>query len=474
VTQSTKPAHRTGLIQEVCCLDGRTFIKPGDKRMNTPTPVDPLRQVKALLRATSGHFLEMFDFILFGFYAPHIAKAFFPASSEFASLMLTFATFGAGFLMRPLGGIILGGYIDRVGRRKGLIVTLMMMAIATLIIAFTPSYASIGVLAPLLVLIGRLLQGFSAGAELGGVAVYLAEMATPGHKGFYVAWQSVAQQIGVIIAALLGYAINAWMVPDVISSWGWRIPFGIGCLMVPFLFLIRRSLEESDEFLARKTRPGTRDIFVQLGSHIGVVLTGILLVSMTNVAFYLLAVYTPTFGDKVLHLSTADSLLAALAVGVSNAFWLPIMGALSDRVGRWPVLIGFSALAITTAYPAMLWLIGTPDFAHLLIVSLWLSFLYSGYNGAMYIALAEVMPPEIRTAAFSLAFGVSAAVFGGFTPAIATWLVHVLDNKAAPGIWMSIGAVCGLTASLIFARQMSRRAAGHPNKRNAARAAIRS
>jgi MHS family citrate/tricarballylate:H+ symporter-like MFS transporter len=429
--------------------------------MHTPPTVDPFRQVKALLRATSGHFLEMFDFILFGFYAPYIAKAFFPASSDFASLMLTFATFGAGFLMRPLGGIILGGYIDRVGRRKGLIVTLMMMAVATLIIAFTPTYATIGLAAPLLVLVARLLQGFSAGAELGGVAVYLAEMATPGHKGFYVAWQSVAQQVGVILAALLGYGINEWMAPDVLSAWGWRIPFAIGCLMVPFLFLIRRSLEESDEFLARKKRPETREILTLLGRHIGTVITGILLVSMTNVSFYLLAVYTPTFGDKVLHLSKSDSLLAALGIGISNAFWLPIMGALSDRIGRWPVLLGFSALAIVTAYPTMLWLVHTPDFPHLLIVSLWLSFLYAGYNGAMYIALAEVMPPEIRTASFSLAFGVSAAIFGGFTPAIATWLVQALDNKAAPGIWMSVGAACGLIASLIFARQVSqRRAAG--------------
>jgi MHS family citrate/tricarballylate:H+ symporter-like MFS transporter len=424
---------------------------------------DPLRRVKALLRVTSGHFLEMFDFILFGFYAPHIARAFFPASSEYASLMLTFATFGAGFLMRPLGGIILGGYLDRVGRRKGLIVTLTMMAIATLIIAFTPTYASIGLLAPLLVLFARLLQGFSAGAELGGVAVYLAEMATPGHKGFYVAWQSVAQQVGVILAALLGYGLNTWMAPDAIASWGWRIPFAIGCLMVPFLFVIRRSLEETDEFLARKKRPETREIFTLIGKHFGTVMTGVLLVSMTNVSFYLIAVYTPTFGDRVLHLTTSDSLLAALGVGISNAFWLPIMGALSDRVGRWPVLIGFSVLAIATAYPAMLWLVQTPDFMHLLLVSLWLSFLYSGYNGAMYIALAEVMPPEIRTAAFSLAFGVSAAIFGGFTPAIATWLVKVLDNKAAPGLWMSVGAICGLIASLIFSRQVvRRRAAGQP------------
>lgn len=431
--------------------------------MNAHIQTDRMRQIKTVLRVTSGHFLEMFDFILFGFYAPHIARAFFPSSDEFASLMLTFATFGAGFLMRPLGGIILGGYIDRVGRRKGLIVTLAMMAVATLIIGFTPDYSTIGLLAPLLVLFARLLQGFSAGAELGGVAVYLSEMATPGHRGFYVAWQSVAQQVGVILAALLGFALNVWMPHDVLAAWGWRIPFIIGCLMVPFLFLIRRSLEESGEFLARKKRPGTREIFTQLGRNFGTVLTGVLLVSMTNVSFYLLAVYTPTFGDKVLHLSTADSLLAALGVGISNAFWLPIMGALSDRVGRWPVLIGFSVLAIATAYPTMTWLVHTPDLTHLLIVSLWLSFLYAGYNGAMYIALAEVMPPEIRTAAFSLAFGVSAAIFGGFTPAIATWLVAVLDNRAAPGIWMSVGATCGLIASLIFAYRSSQRsAAGQP------------
>lgn len=433
--------------------------------MMDPLPqADPLRQVKALLRATSGHFLEMFDFILFGFYAPYIAKTFFPEQSDFAGLMLTFSTFGAGFLMRPLGGVILGGYIDRVGRRKGLIVTLTMMAIATLIIAFTPGYASIGVLAPVLVLIGRLLQGFSAGAELGGVAVYLAEMATPGHRGFYVAWQSVAQQIGVILAALLGYGINLWMAPTTLMTWGWRIPFIIGCLMVPFLFFLRRSLEESDEFLARKLRSSTREIISQLGANFGTVLAGILLVSMTNVSFYLLAVYTPTFGTKVLHLSASNSLLAALAVGVSNTIWLPIMGALSDRVGRWPLLIGFSVIAIVTAYPSMVWLVHTPDFTHLIIVSLWLSFLYCGYNGAMYIALVEVMPPKIRTASFSLAFGISATLFGGFTPAIATWMVRALGNNAAPGIWMSIGAACGLIAALFFARRVSHlRAAGKPH-----------
>jgi MHS family citrate/tricarballylate:H+ symporter-like MFS transporter len=151
-------------------------------------------KIAAVLRVTSGNFLEQFDFFLFGFYATHISKAFFPASSEFASMMLTFGVFGAGFLMRPLGAIVLGAYIDEVGRRKGLIVTLSIMASGTALIAFMPGYGTLGFLAPILVVIGRLLQGFSAGAEMGGVSVYLAEIASPGHRGFYTAWQSASQQ----------------------------------------------------------------------------------------------------------------------------------------------------------------------------------------------------------------------------------------------------------------------------------------
>src|ERR1700722_17102903 len=180
--------------------------------------------IATVLRVTSGNFLEMFDFFLFGFYATYISKAFFPAGSEFASLMLTFMTFGAGFLMRPLGAIILGAYIDQIGRRKGLILTLTIMASGTMLIAFVPAYATIGLLAPALVLVGRLLQGFSAGVELGGVSVYLSEMASPGNKGFYVSWQSGSQQAAVMVAAIIGYVLNQTLTGDDLSAWGWRIP----------------------------------------------------------------------------------------------------------------------------------------------------------------------------------------------------------------------------------------------------------
>src|SRR5258707_4299163 len=187
-------------------------------------------KVGTVIRVTSGNFLETFDFFLFGFYPTNIANTFVPTSSEFASLMLTFGTFGAGFLMRPLGAIVLGAYVDRIGRRQGLIVALSIMAVGTMLIAFVPGYGSIGFVAPFLVLTGRLLQGFSAGVELGGVSVYLSEMATPGHKGFYVSWQSASQQVAIVVATLLGYWLNKWLAPDQISALGSRIPFFIGWL----------------------------------------------------------------------------------------------------------------------------------------------------------------------------------------------------------------------------------------------------
>ncbi len=216
-------------------------------------------KIGAVLRVTSGNFLEQFDFFLFGFYATYISKAFFPASSDFASLMLTFAVFGAGFLMRPLGAIILGAYIDEVGRRKGLIVTLGIMACGTVLIAFVPGYASIGLVAPALVLLGRLLQGFSAGAELGGGLRLSLEMVTPGHKGFYTSWQSASQQVAIVLAAALGFALNEMMDPAVLADWGWRIPFFVGCMIIPCIFVLRRSLQETDAFKARAHHPTTRE-----------------------------------------------------------------------------------------------------------------------------------------------------------------------------------------------------------------------
>ena len=414
-------------------------------------------RLSTVLRVTSGNFLEMFDFFLYGFYATYISKTFFHSNDEYASLILTFATFGAGFLMRPLGAVILGSYIDRIGRRKGLILTLGIMALGTVLIAFVPGYASIGMAAPILVLIGRLLQGFSAGVELGGVSVYLAEMATPGNRGFYVSWQSASQQVAIMASAIIGYLLSQWLTPAQIGDWGWRVPFFIGCMIVPVIFVIRRSLQETEEFLARKHHPSFQEILRSIAANWHIVLAGMMMVVMTTVSFYLITVYTPTFGKSVLKLSTADSLLTTFCVGMSNFFWLPVMGALSDKVGRRNVLLAFTLLPIMTAYPVMHWLVNNISFENLLVTELWLSFMYASYNGAAVVALTEVMPANVRTVGFSLAYSLATAIFGGFTPMLSTWLIEVTGDKAAPGYWMTFAAACGLVS--VFMLYGRRRAA---------------
>ncbi|HUN47240.1 MAG TPA: MFS transporter [Stellaceae bacterium] len=425
------------------------------------TPAERKEKIWSVIRVSSGNFLEMYDFFVFGYYAAAIGRLFFPSSNEFASLMLSLMTFAAGFLMRPIGAIVLGAYIDHRGRRNGLLLTLCLMAVGTLSISLMPGYASIGLLAPLLIVLGRLIQGFSAGVELGGVSVYLSEIATPGHKGFYVSWQSGSQQVAVIFVALLGVILSSHLRPEEMDAWGWRIPFLIGCMIIPLLFMLRRSLTETEAFLKQRRHPTTAEILRSVAADWRIVVLGMLMVLMTTVSFYIITAYTPTFGREVLKLASTDTLIVTLCVGVSNLFWLPVMGALSDRVGRRPLLITFTVLALITAYPAMQWLVGAPSFGRLLTVELWLSFLYGSYNGAMVVYLTEIMPAEVRTSGFSLAYSLATCV-GGSSLAISQYLIHVTDNKAMPGAWLAFAAACALVATLLAGRQTGAVPAARP------------
>ncbi len=394
-------------------------------------------------------FAEMYDFMVFGYYAAAIGRIFFPSGSEFASLMKSLMTFGAGYLMRPLGAIVLGAYIDHHGRRKGLLVTLGLMAIGTVSIACMPSFATIGLLAPMLILLGRLLQGLSAGVEVGGVSVYLAEIATPNRKGFFTSWQSGSQQVAVMLAAVIGIILANTLTPDQVAQWGWRLPLLAGCIILPFLFVLRRSLTETDEFLARKHHPTAREIFRTVTANWPLVVLGMMLSTLTTVCFYMITAYTPTFGETVLHLANTGVQLVLLCVGASNLFWLVAMGALSDKIGRRPILIAFTILTLVTAYPVLLWLVAAPSVARLLAVELWLSCIFGSYNGAMVAYLVEIMPDEVRTSGFSVAFSLATAIFGGFTPAICTYLIEVTRNKAVPGLWLSFAAALGLIAVIL-------------------------
>ncbi|WP_407175559.1 MFS transporter [Bradyrhizobium sp. STM 3562] len=402
----------------------------------------------AILRSTSGNFLEQFDFFLFGFYASAIGKAFFPSESETASLLNTFGVFWLGALMRPVGAITLGAYIDKIGRRQGLIVTLSIMAVGTVVIAFCPGYATIGIAAPLIVLFGRLLQGFSAGVEVGGVSVYLSEIATPGKRGFYTSFQSCSQQVAIFVAAILGYLLNELMPAETVAAWGWRVPFFFGCLIVPLIFFLRRTLEETPEFLAMQKHPTAREVFTSALVNWRIVLLGMMIAILTTTTFYFVTVYTPTFGKNVLKLSSQDALLVTLLVAMTNFIWNPIGGAISDRIGRKPVLLTIAGLALVTTYPALYWLVSAPTFAKMLGVEMMFSFYFGTYSGAMLGALVEIVPKHVRTTCFSLAFSLAAALFGTFTPFVSTWLIGRTEDKASPAFWLMFAAVLGIIGAL--------------------------
>ncbi|WP_151980473.1 MFS transporter [Acinetobacter guerrae] len=410
-------------------------------------------RLRAIFNVTSGNFLEQYDFFLFGLYAKAIGETFFHSDSSYAALMKTFLIFAVSFLMRPIGALVLGPYVDRIGRRKGLMVTLSIMAVGSLLIALTPGYATIGFAATALIFIGRLAQGFSAGVELGGVSVYLSEIAEPHNRGFMTSWQSASQQVAVIFAAVLGYIVSLAFTKTQVDAWAWRIPFFVGCAIIPFIFWLRKSLQETEAFTSRKEHPTTRQIMSTLAANWKVVLIGMSMVATTTTMFYFITVYTPTYGKEVLHLTTAESLIATVMVGISNFILLPIGGYLSDKFGRKPLLITTTTLIFITAYPLLSWLTQNISLSHMLMALLWLSLLYSFYNGALVVSLTEMMPSSVRIAGFSVAYSLATSVFGGLTPMIATYLVEQSGSKSMPAFWLMFAAIVSLIATLIVFRQ---------------------
>jgi len=424
------------------------------------SPAERRAKIRAVIRVASCNFIEAYDFIVYGYYANYIAATFFPAANEYASLMLSLVTFGAGYLMRPLGAIVLGSYMDRKGRKKGLILTLSLMAVGTLSIAVTPGYAQIGLMAPLLIVAGRLLQGLSAGAEFGGVAIYLSEIATPGRHGFYCSWQAVSQQVAVVFSALFGFGLTQIVPPEEMTLWGWRIPILAGIVAIPLILWLRNSLEETEVFKHSRHVRTMGEVLRILGAHWKLVANGVALTVMTTTSFYLITAYTPTYARQALHMGPSEVFLVTLLVGLSNLAWLPVGGVLTDRFGARPLMLLVTMAALLTAYPAMVWLVDEPNFSKLLAVLLLYSVYFSLYNGALIPLLAEIMPAEVRTAAFSLAFVTATAIFGGFTPAICTYLIELTANRAAPALWLSLAAAISLAAAFILPAVQSARETG--------------
>ncbi|PAF45294.1 tricarballylate/proton symporter TcuC [Helicobacter sp. 11S02629-2] len=426
------------------------------KLQEEPPSRSKLKEAGKIFKVSSGNFMEMYDFAVYGFYAAFIAQTFFPSHSDAIAILKSFVAYGVGFLMRPLGAIFLGAFMDKYGRKKGLLLTLSIMALGTLSIAITPSYEHIGILAPIIVVIGRLLQGFSAGAEIGGASVYLSEAAPKGLKGFYVSWQSGSQQVATIFAGLIGLLLFYLLGDKLTSQWGWRIPFFIGFLTVPFILYIRKSLEETSTFKAmeHKTPKTLGAMLVNLALNWRIIILAIMFVMMTTVTFYFITAYTPRFATSALGLSKLDAFTLTAIIGVSNFIWLPISGYVSDKIGRKPIVLVMTFLGLITAYPALHFLTsGHISFGKVIAVELWLSFIFGAYNGAMVVALSEFVPKEIKALGFSFAYSIAVAIFGGFTPVVSELLIDSTKDPVSPAYWLTFAALCSFIAAIIVFRK---------------------
>ena len=414
----------------------------------------------AVVRAASGNFLELYDFLVYVYFARYIALAFFPGKDEFTQLMVALGTYGVASLARPVGAVILGSYMDRKGRRAGLLLTLGLMAIGTVTLAITPSYAAIGLAAPFIVTMGRIIQGFSLGVESGGVNVYLAEIATPKNRGFYCAWQGSSQALGVMCATGLGVLLTATLTTSEMEAWGWRIPLLAGCLIIPILLWLRRSLQETEVFERSTHARSTREILRILAEHWQIVAIGIAFTILNTTMFYFVNTYTALYGS-LLKLDPLGNFTVALTVGTASFILLPVAGAISDRIGRWPLLVATPLLVALTSYPAMSWLVAAPSFERLLIVQFWLAILYAFYAGTLVPLMVELMPAKVRSSGYAIILSLANGIFGTFTPFIATGLIGFTGDSASPAWWLSTGAVISLITAA-FARHLTPQGALQP------------
>ena len=401
--------------------------------------------------AVVGNALEWYDFIVFGFFAVVIAKLFFPASSQYASLLLTTATFGVGFFMRPVGGVVLGVYADRKGRKAALLLVVGLMTIAIALIGFAPTYATIGVAAPLIIVIARLLQGFSAGGEFASATSFLIETAPAGRRGFYGSWQMVGQGLAVLIGALLGTFLTRALTPDQLDGWGWRVPFLFGLIIGPLGLYIRRHLEETTAFIQAAQKQHARPALgAAVVAHTKETLVTIGIVIAGTISFYVILLYMPTFARIQLHLRLDQAFFAQAVSLACMIVLIPIFGALSDVVGRKPITIAALLLILVLAYPLFSWLNQSPSLQSLMITQIALCSVVGVFFGPLSTVLAEQFPAHIRSTGLAIGYNLAVMVFGGFAQFFVTWLIQVTGSPVAPAFYVMFGAAAGLLAAFFL------------------------
>lgn len=417
--------------------------------MSSLTHTAPLAQPKPSLHKTLfatciGNALEWFDIAVYGFFASYIAHAFFPTSDASVSLLLTFGSFGVSFLIRPLGAVVLGNYADRHGRKKALLLSINLMMLGGAMITFMPEYGTIGLAAPLLIMLARLIQGFSAGGEFGSSTAFLVEH-FPERKAFIASWQFATQGASTLMASAFGLGLTQILSDAQIQSWGWRIPFAFGLLIGPLGLYIRRHVHEPASFVpqAKEAAP-LKTLF---GRQKELMLLAVGLMVISTAVNYMLN-YVPTYATKTLHLPGTVAFSATLLAGVILTVVTPLMGLWAERIGRVPLMWGSLLLLLVTIYPAFSYMVNHTSPLTLMLLVGWMALLKSIYFSTVPSVMADLFPTGTRASGMAISYNVAVTIFGGFAPLICTLLINATGSSLAPGYYLMAVSLLSAVALL--------------------------
>jgi MHS family proline/betaine transporter-like MFS transporter len=402
-----------------------------------------LSKKHVIAATTVGTALEFYDFTIYSFFAIQIGQLFFPGASPVNQFLLSIGVFGVGFVVRPLGGIVIGAYADRVGRKKAMVLTIMLMALSCAMIACAPPYAVAGMVAPFIVLAARLIQGFAAGGEFGPGTTLLVEYATVQTRAFFASWNFAATALGLALGALVATLVNVALPKQAVLDWGWRLPFLLGIVAAPAGMLIRRRLEETLVDRAPGAPRPQGALKAALTTHLKLTILGTFAELGGSVSVYITAFFLPSHAVRALHLSPT----AAVTSGVVSSLVLfvaaPVAGRLADRFTRKRVLVISRVIMLLAVYPAFAFLGAHPSMTALCIVSGLLAVFVAGQIVPVLVMIPELFPKHVRATGIALTYVVSASFFGGFSPFIASWLVAQTGNPLAPA-WY-VAAACAIS-----------------------------
>jgi MHS family proline/betaine transporter-like MFS transporter len=405
--------------------------------------LDTAARRRAIISSAVGNFVELYDFLIYGMFAVQIATNFFPKGDPTAALLQAFAIYGVGFFMRPVGAIVIGAYGDRHGRKNALVITVGLMAAATAVTGLIPSYTSIGIAAPILLLLCRLVQGFSTGGEWGGSATFLVEFAPPGKRGLIGSVQQFSVGLALIAGTLTAAVLNGWLSKEAMVEWGWRIPFLIGFVLAPVGLYLRSRVSESPAFsrTVAKKEVARSPVLEALSTHRLPVLAAFGMSAIGTVGNYTYNIFLPTYASRTLGLPPTTAYVSATIAAVVLTVLTPVMGAISDKIGRKPLLLTSSILYGVISFPLFSYLSTEPDGTKLIVVQSLSAVLLAMYAGPLCAILAELFPTKVRFTALSIGYGMSVTLFGGCAPFIAEYLISVTHNPVSPAYFLVFAAI---------------------------------